>query len=385
VKRGDILLCDLDAFFASVEQLDNPELQGKPVIVGGDPSKRGVVSTCSYEARVFGVRSAMPLKTAQRLCPEGIFLKVNMPRYQEISNKIFQIYSSFTPKIEVVSIDEGYLEVEKGQGINVAGAIRKAVKEELGLTVSVGISSNKLLAKIASDMAKPDGLRALWPNEATKVLQNRSIRIIPGIGPKTAEKFQTYGISTIAELRNQSLEWFIRHFGSRGQEIYKYTHWIDQRPLVVDREAKSIGEETTFSQDIVCKDQVISVLRSISEKVAYRLRQTGYHAKTLSIKVRFPDFTTITRSKTTEHLLYTDWDIYNTAVHLYNALKNKRPVRLIGIQVSNFGRDVQLSLFNEADEKKAKLADLLDELNDKYGKKIITSGLSLSQNKEELL
>ncbi|HHU32386.1 MAG: DNA polymerase IV [Zhaonellaceae bacterium] len=384
MERGDILLCDLDAFYASVEQLDNPEIKGKPVIVGGDPGKRGVVSTCSYEARKFGVRSAMPLMTAQRLCPQGIFLKVNMPRYQEVSNKVFDIYQSFTPQIEVVSIDEAYLEVRKGQGTEIAAKIRKTVREELGLTVSIGVSSNKLLAKIASNMAKPDGLKALWPDEATRELGNCSIRIIPGIGPKTAERFRQYGIKTIAELRAQTRKWFIRHFGSRGEEIYKFVNWVDERPLVLDRERKSIGEEITFSEDIADKNQLLNVLNQISAEVGYRLRKAGYHARTLTIKVRYSDFKTTTRSKTVENLLYTDWDIYETARNLFNVLKKNKPIRLLGIQVSNFGKDIQLSLFNDENEKKARLADVVDRLNNKYGKRIISSGLGLPMKKEEL-
>lgn len=376
VERGDILLCDLDAFFASVEQLDKPELRGKPVIVGGDPNSRGVVSTCSYEARKYGVRSAMPLKTAQRLCPQGIFLKVNMPRYQEVSQKVFKIYQSFTPLIEVVSIDEAYLEVKKGTGTKLATKIRETVRQELGLAVSIGISSNKLLAKIASDLAKPDGMKALWPEEATEVLGNYSIRLIPGIGPKTAERFGAYSIKTIADLNRQPLAWFIQQFGSRGEEIYKYTHWLDDRPLVLERERKSVGEEITFSEDISDQDELRAVLHQLSEQVGYRLRRTGYYARTLTIKVRYPDFKTLTRSKTTERL-YTDWDIYQTALALYNALKNRKPVRLLGVQVSNFTKDQQLSFFNEEEEKRTKLADLVDRLNDKYGKKVISSGIVL--------
>ncbi|NLL19434.1 MAG: DNA polymerase IV, partial [Clostridia bacterium] len=236
MKRGDILLCDLDAFFAAVEQLDHPELKGKPVIVGGNPDQRGVVSTCSYEARAFGVRSAMPMFMAKKLCPHGIFLPVNMKRYQEMSRQVFKIYQRFTPLIEAVSIDEAYLEVNKGAGIKCGQGIRQAVREELGLAVSIGVSSNKLLAKISSNMAKPDGLKALWPEEAPRVLGNHSVRLIPGIGPKTAERLGKYGIETIAQLSRYPLEWFRNRFGKRGEELYNFVHWRDDRPLVLDRE-----------------------------------------------------------------------------------------------------------------------------------------------------
>lgn len=376
MERGDILLCDLDAFYASVEQLDNPELQGKPVIVGGDLDERGVVSTCSYEARAFGVKSAMPVKIAKGLCPSGIFLPVNMARYLEMSHKVIDIYLRYTPEIEVVSVDEAYLEVQRGKGTLVAGKIRTAVKEELGLTVSIGVSSNKLLAKICSNLAKPDGMRKLWPEEATRVLGDYSVRIIPGIGPKTTAKLMGYGINTVAELSSYSLDWFREFFGLRGVELYKFVHWEDDRPLVLDQKPKSMGEEITFPEDISDKDQAISVFKNLSAKVGYRLRRSGYHARTLTIKVRYSDFKTVTRSITLDYLLYTDGDIYKIAINLFNTLNNKQPIRLLGIQVASFEKDVQLSLFSEKENKQIKLADLIDELNNKYGIKVICRGCS---------
>lgn len=375
MKRGDILLCDLDAFFAAVEQLDHPELKGKPVIVGGNPDQRGVVSTCSYEARAFGVRSAMPMFMAKKLCPHGIFLPVNMKRYQEMSRQVFKIYQRFTPLIEAVSIDEAYLEVNKGTGIQSAQAIRQAVREELGLAVSVGVSGNKLLAKISSNMAKPDGLKALWPEEAPRVLGNRSVRLIPGIGPKTAERLGKYGIETIAHLSGYPLEWFRNRFGKRGEELYNFVHWRDDRPLVLDRERKSIGREETLAEDVSAHEEIITLLRELSEEVGYRLRKSGFSARTLTIKVRFPDFKTITRSHTSEQLLYTDQEIFAVARELYRSLNNNRPIRLLGVQVSGFEQGIQLSLFDEQKEKEIKLANLVDEINEKYGGKAIKRGI----------
>jgi len=368
MKRGDILLCDLDAFFASVEQLDNPRLKGKPVIVGGDPGGRGVVSTCSYEARAYGVRSAMPMYQAKKLCPHGVFLPVNFKRYQEMSGKVVAIYQRFTPLIEEVSIDEAYLEVDRGTGLAVAEAIRRAVREELGLTVSSGVSSNKLLAKIASGLAKPDGCLAIWPEEAPAKLGHHSVRLIPGIGPKTAAKLKRYGIETIAQLAAYPREWFLREFGSWGEEIYDYVHWRDDRPLVLERERKSIGREETLPEDITEDKQALAILSSLSAEVGYRLRKAGHLARTVTLKIRYADFRTITRSCTSEDLFYTDQEIFAAVKKLYLSLQNHPPIRLLGVQVSNLEQGRQLSLFDDRKEKEIKLAQVVDQLNDKYGK-----------------
>lgn len=368
LKRGDILLCDLDAFYAAVEQLDNPELKGKPVIVGGSPDGRGVVSTCSYEARAYGVRSAMPMFMAKKLCPHGIYLPVNMKRYQVMSQQVLAIYYRFTPLIEIVSIDEAYLEVNRGKGIEVAKSIRQAVKQELGLTVSIGVSSNKLLAKISCSLAKPDGCKSIWPEEAPEKLGNHSVRLLPGVGPKTAERLRSFGIETISQLSTFPREWFTRQFGARGEELFNYAHWQDDRPLILDRERKSIGREETLPEDVTDEKQILSILNSLSSEVGYRLRKSDNLARTLTIKIRYADFRTITRSCTSEDLFYTDQDIFSAAKKLYLSLKNNAPIRLIGIQVSNFEQGRQLSLFDDRKEKEIKLAKLVDQLNDKYGK-----------------
>lgn len=365
------MLCDLDAFYASVEQLDHPELRGKPVVVGGLHGNRGVVSACSYEARIYGVRSAMPMVTALKLCPKAIIRPVNMKRYQEVSAKVFEIYEGFTSLIEVVSIDEAYLEVNKGKGIPTGAAIRKAVKEELGLAVSIGISSNKLLAKISSNLAKPNGMQALWPEEAPKILGGYSVRILPGVGPKTADYLKSFGIKTIADLSKQPENWYKISLGARGAELFNYVNWIDDRPLVLERDQKSIGREITFTEDISDRGEIIALLNSISEEVGCNLRKSGFQARTLSIKIRFSDFTTITRSNTPGGFLYTDQDLYKTALNVFRGIKLIKPIRLIGLQVANLEKEMQLSLFNEDKEKEAKLADIIDEINEKYGAKII--------------
>ena len=198
--KHDILLCDLDAFFASVEQRDNPAFKGRPVIVGGDPDSRGVVSTCSYEARRYGVKSAMPMKKALELCPEAIILSVNMPRYKEISDQVMEIFERFTPDIEQVSIDEAYLAVKRGAGLETAKKIRSAVRQELGLPLSIGVSANKLLAKVACQLAKPDNIKALWPEEVERVLWPLPVRVLPGVGPVTEQKLNMFGIKTVGDI-----------------------------------------------------------------------------------------------------------------------------------------------------------------------------------------
>jgi len=365
--RGDILLCDLDAFYASVEQLDHPELKGKPVIVGGLHGNRGVVAACSYEARAFGVRSAMPTVVAKKLCPQAIIRPVNMKRYQELSAKVLNIYESFTPLIEVVSIDEAYLEVGKGRGVITGTEIRKAVQKELSLAVSIGVSSNKLLAKISSNLAKPNGLKALWPKDAPQVLGGYSVRIIPGVGPKTADFLKSFGIDNISELSKYPIGWFRNHLGARGIELFNYVNWVDERPLELNREQKSIGREITFTEDISDKEKLLAILNELSQEVGYRLRKTGFKAKTLSIKIRFPDFTTITRSKTPGYLLYTDGDLFKIAKTLFEELKLVKPLRLIGVTVSNLDKELQLSLFTEEEKNEDKLAEVIDRINEKFG------------------
>lgn len=373
---GDILLCDLDAFYASIEQRDNREYRGKPVIVGGDPEKRGVVSTCSYEARAFGVHSAMPVKTAKRLCPQGIYLPVDMKKYKKVSAEVLSIYERYTPLIEVVSIDEAYLEVRGGEGLTTAQGIRKAVREELELTVSIGISSNKLLAKICSNLAKPDGCKEIRPAQAVETLSAYSPRILPGIGPKTLEKLHLLGIDTVGRLSALPLEWFIHHFGARGEELYEFAHWQDNRPLLPERDAKSLGEEVTFPQDIARYEEIYPVLNNLCETVGYRLRRHNLRARTLTLKIRYSDFRTVTRSATPGRLIYTDGEIFACAVNLFRQLSGREAIRLVGVQLSNLSKEKQLSLFEETG-KEEKLAEMVDQLKNRFGENAIRRGVGL--------
>lgn len=331
----DILLCDLDAFFASVEQRDHPQYRGKPVIVGGDPGGRGVVSTCSYEARAYGVHSAMPMKTAVRLCPQAILLWPNLGRYREVSQQVISVYERFTPDIEQVSIDEAYLAVPAGRGMEVGEGIRRAVRKELELPLSIGVSENKLLAKIGCGLAKPDGVRELRRSDVPAVLWPLPVEVLPGAGPKTVKKLARLGVHTVGELAAYPEAVLGRMLGIWGKELRLYALGIDQRTLERERPAKSIGEETTFVRDIADPEQALAQLMLLAEEVGFRLRKRGLRARTVTLKYRRPDFSTFTRSRTLSASINTDMAIYKVAAELFQAHAFPPPWRLLGIQASN--------------------------------------------------
>ncbi len=377
----DILLCDLDAFFASVEQLDVPALKGKPVLVGGSPEGRGVVSTCSYEARKFGVRSAMPMKKALSLCPEAVVVRGRMSRYKEVSKQVREIFERFTPDIEVVSIDEAYLAVKKGRGCDTGEAIHATVREELHLPISVGVSVNKLLAKIACEMAKPNNVYALWPDQVRELLWPLPIRALPGIGPVAEKNLHRQGIKTVGDLAAYPKEALARVLGSSADLVHCYAHGIDSRELECEHEAKSISEETTFHEDIYGRDDILSVILEQSSGVGYRLRTSGFTARTVTLKLRFKDFRTITRSKTLPVTICGDMEIYRVAVELFKTHCGKPPWRLIGVQVSGFEQGSQMSLLQitPGDDKENKLTITRDKMREKYGSEVIFQGKRLKK------
>ena len=381
----DILLCDLDAFFASVEQRENPELQGKPVLVGGSPEGRGVVSTCSYEARKYGVHSAMPMKKALLLCPHAIVLRGNMSLYQAVSIQVGEIFERFTPDIEFVSIDEAYLALPPGQGFAVGEKIHRVVKEELKLPISVGVSVNKLLAKIACEQAKPDAVGSFWPDEVPLRLWPLPVRVLPGVGPSTEIKLKNNGIKTVADLAAASESALNHLLGSYGTQIYQYAHGIDPRDLECEHTVKSISEETTFPKDIYDRDYIYSTLLELSGSVGYRLRKKGFAATSITLKLRFSDFRTITRGKTLPEAVNDDRLIYRTASELFNCHQGSPPWRLVGIQASNLEQGSQLSLFsfNPEEEKAKKLTETRDYLREKYGPEIIFQAKKLSKKKNK--
>ena len=339
-----IIHADLDAFYATVEQLDNPELLGKPVLVGGRPENRGVVATASYEARPFGVRSAMPMRTAVRLCPQGIVVRPRFTRYREMSRQVMEVFREFTELIEPLSLDEAYLDisgaVDQAEGrwpLGVALELKRRVKEETGLTVSVGVSVSKSVSKIASDLDKPDGLVVVPPGDQPEFLAPLPVGKLWGIGPKTAERLQAEGVNTIGMLAEQSPEWFHRMFGQRAETVRLRAIGLDDEPVHTERVTKSVSSETTFPDDIGDTAELRRVLEELADGVAGSLERKGLQGKTVTVKLRLADFTTFTR-QTTLHAASSDAaPIRDTAWRLLSAeLTAGRTFRLLGVGVSNF-------------------------------------------------
>jgi len=380
----DIVLCDLDAFYASVEQRDHPAYQGKPVIVGGDPRKRGVVSTCSYPAREFGVHSAMPVKKALLLCPQAVLLPVDMPKYVEISGQVRRILERFTPDIESVSIDEAYLSVKKGSGYRVGEAIRAAVRSELNLPISAGVSINKLLAKVACELAKPDNIATLWPEQVPEIFWPLPATVIPGIGPATAKKLGSYGISTVRDLACFSADRLTALLGKSGHLLQQYAMGIDHRKIELERDLKSISEETTFSEDVFERKEMFRILQELSSGVGYRLRSRQFSARTLTLRLRFGDFKTITRSRTLAGPVNSDFEIYRTISDLFSAHCGKPPWRLVGVRASGFELGTQISLLppTPAAQKEQSLLQVKDQLREKYKTDVIYQAQQLEDKKD---
>ncbi|MEM7051864.1 MAG: DNA polymerase IV [Acidobacteriota bacterium] len=348
-----ILHCDMDCFYAAVHMRDDPALVGLPVAIGGDPSGRGVVAAASYEIRRFGVRSAMPAARALRLCPQAVFIRPDFPRYRRESEKIFEIFRSFSPVVQGVSIDEAYLDVSDHLGelrsaTAVAREIRRRVQEERRLTVSVGVGPNKLVAKIASDHDKPDGLTVVRPQEVMAFLAPLSVRRLHGVGPATAKSLEGLGVKTIAELRGLPQELLEARFGRWGEGLWNSARGIDHRPVTTHRERKSLSSENTYAEDLRTHDEMDREIGRLAERVAAGLEKRDLMASTLTLKVRYGDFTTITRSRT---LLTPSRTVETLAWHGRDLLRKTdagaRSVRLLGLGAAKLwpGGQVQLSLF----------------------------------------
>ena len=355
-----IIHADLDAFYATVEQLDNPELRGKPVLVGGRPENRGVVATASYEARPFGVHSAMPMRTAVRLCPQGIIVRPRFNRYREMSQRVMSVFQEFTEVIQPLSLDEAYLDlsdaVDEGEGrwpLGVALELKRRVREETGLTVSVGVSSCKSVSKIASDMDKPDGLVVVPPGEEAGFLAPLPVGKLWGIGPKTAERLRAEGVDTIGVLAKQSTEWFLRVFGQRAEAVRLRAVGLDDEPVETERITKSVSSETTFPDDIGDSAELRRVLEELVGGVADALDRKGLRGRTVTVKMRLADFTTFTRQTTLPTPSNEAGAIRDTAWSLLSAeLTAGRTFRLLGVGVSNFVEaelELQLPLSLEGD------------------------------------
>ncbi len=347
-----ILHCDMDCFYAAVHMRDDPSLAGKPVVIGGSPQGRGVIAAASYEARKFGVRSAMPSAQAVRRCDHLVFIKPDFKRYRAESERIFDIFRSFTPLVQAVSIDEAYLDVSDhlepwGSATAVAQAIRRTVRNERRLTVSIGVGPNRLIAKIASDHDKPDGLTVVPPQKVEAFLAPMSVRCLPGVGPATERRLQAKGFERVEDLRRASVEELERRLGKHGRTLYNYCRGIDERPVRLVRERKSISSETTYAEDLERFEEMGDELARLAEGVAKSLGKRDLSAFTVTIKVRYGDFTTITRSRTLAAPTRDPEVLVEVARNLLDKSEaRRRPVRLLGVGASNLlpGRLEQLAL-----------------------------------------
>ena len=374
-----IMHVDMDAFYASVEILDNPNLKGLPVIVGGR-SARGVVSTCSYEARKFGVHSAMPLFEARRLCPHGVYLPVRPHRYAEISGKIMAIFRETSPLVEQLSIDEAFLDLtgmeRLGGAETIAHQVQDRIQEELKLSASVGLAPNKFLAKLASDMDKPHGFVKITPGEAEAMLAPMPVTKIFGIGRSAEDKLKQFGIERIGQLASADVTILRKVFGINAEQVKRLARGLDDRPVVNEEEAKSIGKENTFDYDLTdfesCRDEVLD----LSGQVGWRLRRENLAGHTVTLKVKFADFHTITRSSTGDRLIAWDEDIFSLAEQMLRKINVKPGVRLLGVSVSNLFRPEDEPVLGFAeDERMQRRNRAIDSLKSKFGENIIKRGI----------
>ena len=374
-----ILHVDMDAFFASVEQRDRPELRGKPVLVGSD-RRRGVVAAASYEARAFGCHSAQPMSIALRRCPHAVVVSPQGGRYGEASAQVFAIFRDIAPQVEPLSIDEAFLDLTGterllGPAIEVARTIKRRIREEVGITASVGIAPNKFLAKLASDLEKPDGLTVITPETIDEILLPLPVEKIWGVGPKTGERLHQLGIETVRDLRTLSREELDRRFGSGGEHFWRLARGLDTREVVAHGDAKSISHEQTFEEDLERPADVRKVLLRQTEKVARRLREHGLRARTVTLKIRYGAFETITRSTTLEAPTDVTDELWQAAASVFDrwARSGYRPVRLIGMAAAHLGHEeAQLSMFPDAGhERKRSLDQAMDDIRRRFGSRSI--------------
>ncbi len=373
-----ILHVDMDAFFASVEQRDHPEYQGKPVIVGGLGS-RGVVATASYEARRFGVHSAMPMAEARRRCPEGVFLPCDHRKYTQESKKIRAIMADFSPLVEPLSLDEAFLDVSGmdrlyPDPVAIALAIKERIARELNLTASAGLAPNKFLAKLASDLKKPAGLVVVQPGEEQAFLEEMPIKRMWGVGPATAKVLLEMGIKTIGQLASLDPLRLVRQLGQAASDMQRLAKGIDDRPVESDYAPKSVGNEETFAKDLVGREAILNQLLALTEKVAWRLRQLNLSGRTVTLKLRYASFKTLTRSQTLPEPTCYDEEIYQTVKAMLDKLTLQEGVRLLGVTVGNLQTSDggQLSLFAPSDDKRQRMYEAVDRLRDKFGRDILT-------------
>jgi nucleotidyltransferase/DNA polymerase involved in DNA repair len=384
-----ILHVDMDAFYASVEQLDHPEYKGRPVIVGADPkggTGRGVVAACSYEARKFGVRSALPISRAWKLCPDGVYVRPRMKRYVEVSGQIMQVFRRYTDLVEPLSIDEAFLDITGsialfGPPEKIARSIKNEIREQTGLTASVGLAPNKFLAKIASDIRKPDGFMVVDEKDVAAFLRDLPISRLWGVGPKTEQRLHERGFRTIGEFAAADRESLAATFGSLGEHLYQLSHGHDDRPVVANWEPKSISSETTFDEDTADRELLLHTILELSDHVAERLRKEGYRARKVTLKLRYSSFSTHTKQQSLDNLIQTGEQIAAVARTLFAQFPLKQKIRLIGVAAGDLHRDGgdphQLPLFGQPPTSKEKLSHTVDEIKEKFGPGALRRGSQL--------
>ncbi len=382
-SRGWVMHVDMDAFFASVEQRDNPEFRHRPVIVGALPGGRGVVATCSYEARAFGIRSAMPISEAWRRCPGAIYLRPDMPRYVEASRKIMQLLQSISPVVEPVSIDEAYLDASGLERLNgelesIASLTRQKIRETVGLGCSVGIGPNRLIAKLASEYRKPNGQTVVRHEEVLAFLDPMPVSNLRGVGKQTDKIVQKLGIQTVHQLRQYSLEILSAHFGRKGgRHLYDQARGIASSRVGGTQGRKSISKETTFKRDVTRPRQLREKLRQLSAEVGRSARHKSLKGRVVNLKIRIEGFETHTRQCRLPRAVNADGEIFGHAWKLYeqSGLAG-RSVRLIGVGISDFGSEEPMSdLFESSREREEKLYSTMDEITDKYGINVLSRGI----------
>ena len=377
--KRTILHIDMDAFYAAIEQLDNPALRGRPVIVGG--GTRGVVSTASYEARPFGVHSAMPIFQARRLCPHGIFLPVRMERYQEVSAQIMALLHRVTPAVEQVSVDEAYLDLTgterlHGPPVDVARTIKDQIARDTGLTCSIGIAPNKFLAKIASDWKKPDGLTVIEEDQIEGFLKNLPVDKLPGVGKKALQTLKDLGITRTGDLARFPGDILIRKFGKFGRRLVELAQGIDPSEVLCEGEPKSISSEDTLPEDTDNLTLLGNYIAVQAGTVGRRLRQYGLKGRTVTLKLKYSNFHLLTRSHTMEDATQSTKAIRDVALELLKKEKLVSKIRLIGVGVSHFDRGTeQLHLFQDLDEKQRRLDTAVDKVSERFGRDILKRGV----------
>lgn len=382
---------DLDAFFCAVEELRNPDLIGKAFAVGGRPNERGVVSSCSYAARQYGVHSALPMSQAVRLCPGLLVISPNFSAYREYSERVMEILHQWTGLVEQLSIDEAFLDVSDlpQDGLELARGLQEQIHSRLNLPCSIGVATNKLLAKTATDVGKakhrgptpPNAIEVVPPGQEAAYMAPLPAKALWGVGPKTAAHLAEMGVHTIGDLARLSEGLLKRHFGQNGRDLSLRARGLDDRPVVVEHAARSISQEVTFDRDVASRSQLHQTLRELSEGVARTLRQKSLCTGTVRLKLRWPDFTTISRQVSVSQPTDQDGVIYEAVLNLFHSVwEEGRPVRLIGVGASRLAeRAHQLSLWDTPNQKERRLLDALDTLRDRYGNDIIVNGRAIKR------